>query len=353
MTPKVRKEPVSVCLVAVPETTPATLYGLYEVLQSVGVVWADLIGETSDAPRFDVRIVSPDGRPFVSAFGAPVSPHAAMADVARCDIAIVTDVAVMPGSDPHGRWPESAAWIRRQYETGATVCSICTGTILVAESGVLDGVEATTHWGVASLFRKYYPEVDLHPERILSHGGPDQRVVTGGGSASWEDMALYLIARFSGEAEAVRVAKIYVFGDRSEGQLPYATMRRPDRSEDAIVATAQGWIAEHYAVSNPVARMVARSGLAERTFKRRFKLATGYAPVDYVQTVRVEEAKQMLEVTSDPTDAIAHAVGYEDPAFFRRLFKRKTGVTPARYRQRFQSIGRSVTSRPASPDSGR
>ncbi|MCP4380544.1 MAG: helix-turn-helix domain-containing protein, partial [Hyphomicrobiales bacterium] len=81
-----------------------------------------------------------------------------------------------------------------------------------------------------------------------------------------------------------------------------------------------------------------QSGLAERTFKRRFKAATGYAPVDYVQTLRIEEAKQMLERSPEATDSVAHAVGYEDPAFFRRLFKRKTGVTPARYRQRFQTI---------------
>lgn len=96
--------------------------------------------------------------------------------------------------------------------------------------------------------------------------------------------------------------------------------------------------AEHYGSPHPVSRMVARSGLAERTFQRRFKVATGYAPVDYVQALRIEEAKQVLETSDAPTDAVAHMVGYEDPAFFRRLFKRLTGITPARYRQRFRFI---------------
>jgi transcriptional regulator GlxA family with amidase domain len=85
---------------------------------------------------------------------------------------------------------------------------------------------------------------------------------------------------------------------------------------------------------------LAESGLAERTFKRRFLAATGYSPVEYVQTLRVEEAKHLLETTRETTDLIAHRVGYEDPTFFRRLFKRRTGVTPARYRQRFQGIGK-------------
>jgi transcriptional regulator GlxA family with amidase domain len=86
--------------------------------------------------------------------------------------------------------------------------------------------------------------------------------------------------------------------------------------------------------------MASRSGLPERTFKRRFRAATGYSPVEYVQTLRIEEAKHLLETTGEPTDAVAHQVGYDDPAFFRTLFKRKTGITPARYRQRFQTIAR-------------
>lgn len=331
---------VSVSLLALPETTPATLYGLYEVLLSVGTAWSELTGEASDCGRFETRIVSPEGEPFTTTMGIPIAPHAATRDVARTDIVVATDLTLSPHVDPRGRWPAAAEWIGRQYEQGAMLCSVCTGTVLLAEAGILDGVEATTHWAAAPLFKAYYPAIDIRAERVLSRGGADGRIVTSGGSASWEDLVLFLIARFRGEAEAIRISKIFVFGDRSEGQLPYAAMRRADRSEDAVVADAQAWVADNYAAAHAVARMVAQSGLAERTFKRRFKTATGYAPVDYVQTVRVEEAKQMLETTREPTDAVAHAVGYEDAAYFRRLFKRKTGVTPARYRQRFQSLGR-------------
>ncbi len=105
-----------------------------------------------------------------------------------------------------------------------------------------------------------------------------------------------------------------------------------------MLADTQQWLAEHYDTPNPVTAMVQRSGLARRSFKRRFKAATGYAPIDYVQTLRVEEAKHMLEATSDAIDQLARMTGYEDPTSFRRLFKRLTGVTPGRYRQRFQSL---------------
>lgn len=115
-------------------------------------------------------------------------------------------------------------------------------------------------------------------------------------------------------------------------------MGKPKRHEDAVIANSQQWIANHYDMPNPVKLMVEQSGLAERTFKRRFKTATGYTPIDYIQTLRIEEAKQMLESTSDAIDIIAQQTGYEDPTSFRRLFKRVTGVTPGRYRHRFQSI---------------
>jgi transcriptional regulator GlxA family with amidase domain len=156
--------------------------------------------------------------------------------------------------------------------------------------------------------------------------------------AAWEDLALYLIARFYGEAAAIKAAKLYLFGDRSEGQLLFAALGKPKRHEDAVIARSQEWIANHYDMPNPVTQMVRRSGLADRSFKRRFKAATGFTPMDYVQTLRVEEAKQALESTDDSVEKIAQQTGYEDPTAFRRLFKRLTGVTPGRYRKRFQRV---------------
>jgi transcriptional regulator GlxA family with amidase domain len=331
---------ISISLLALPESTPAALYGLYEVFSSVGSVWSELTGESITGPKLVPRIVSPDGQAFQCAIGLPIAPQASLEETAHTDIVVVTDLTLTAINDPRGRWPAAARWLREQFDGGATICSVCTGSVLLADSGLLNGYEATTHWSASDLFRRHFPGVRLRPERILLPSGPEHRIVTSGGASSWEDLALYLIARYCGEAEAVRTAKIFLFGDRSEGQAAYAVAGQGRRHEDAVIAQCQTWIAEHYAGDNPVSRMVAQAGLPERTFKRRFRAATGYAPVEYVQTLRIEEAKQLLETTGEPTDTIAHMVGYDDPAFFRRLFKRRTGITPARYRQRFQSIAR-------------
>ena len=123
-----------------------------------------------------------------------------------------------------------------------------------------------------------------------------------------------------------------------QGQLPFAARVRPPQHEDAAVAAAQSWIAENYAAPNPVAGMTGISGLATRTFKRRFEAATDYTALDYVQSLRIEEAKQMLETSDRTLQDVGPEVGYTEPAAFRRLFKRKTGITPQQYRQRFRWI---------------
>lgn len=333
------QSPLSISLLALPQTTPTALYGLFEVFCAVGVTWEELTGERMPTRRMEPRIVAAKGAPFPSALGVPITPHAALMDETAPDVVVVTDLALGREPDCFNAWTDELAWVREQFARGAVVCSACTGSVLLAEAGLLDGLEATSHWAVTGLFAERYPAVKLHPERILCPAGNGHRIITGGGSASWADLALYLIARFSGPAEAVRIAKVFVLGDRADGQLPFAAMARPRQHEDTVISDCQLWLGGHYDERNPVARMVVLSGLSERTFKRRFKAATGYAPIDYVQALRIEEAKQILETTATPTDAIAPLVGYDDPAFFRRLFKRTTGVTPSRYRQRYQAIG--------------
>lgn len=333
------REPVTVDLVALPDTAPGTLYSLCEVFSAVGTVWQEFTGKPTQGRTMIPRIVAQSDRPFVCALNAPVTPDLSFAKACKADVVIVPDLALTPDFDPSGRWPRATEWLRDQFDGGATVCSVCTGSVLLAEAGLLDGLEATTHWGAKAIFERFYPRVHLKPESILAPAGQEQRIVTSGGAASWTELALHLITQYCGHEEAVHTAKVFLLGDRSDGQLPFAAPTRPRRHGDAIVESCQTWIAEHYDAPSPVARMVANSGLATRTFKRRFRTATGCTPIEYVQTLRIEEAKQLLEATGMPTDEVGAAVGYDDPASFRRIFKRIAGVTPARYRRRYCSVG--------------
>lgn len=332
----------SLCILALPESSGAVLYGLFEVFSTFAEAWTILMADDRVDAGFDVRIVSRERGTFQCAGGVPVMPQAALSEVDTADVVIVTDLAVDPRKDHRERWPDVGEWLRRLHDAGAMICSVCSGSLLLAGSGLLDGKPATTHWGFIEHFRSFFPSVDLQPNRILLPADPDNRIVTTGGMAAWEDLALYLIARFHGEAAAVKAAKLFVFGDHSEGQLLYAARLAPKRVEDGPIARSQLWVCDHYTASDCVERMAAISGLSGRTFKRRFRKATGFTPIEYVQTLRIEEAKHILETTDEAIDAIVDAVGYDDPASFRRLFKRLAGVTPGRYRQRYQHLRRLV-----------
>jgi len=327
-----------VAILAARETSPSVLYGLYDVLYSVGSVFPDMtLGEPRE-DALDVRIVSAQPGPFRCAGNVMVEPHAHIDAIDRADVVILCDMYTPVNQPPHGKYPAEIAWLQRMHAGGALVCSVCSGSLVLAEAGLLDGREAAAHWAYDDLFRRCYPKVTMRAGAVLCLSGVAEGVVTAGAVTAWQDLALWLIARLCGQRQASETAKVFLLAAHADGQLPYAAMVKHRDAADAVIGECQGWIANNYTIENPVQRMAERSGLNPRTFARRFRAATGYQPIDYVQALRVEEAKQMLEMTDTGIDDIAAEVGYADAASFRRVFKKKAGLTPASYRRKFQSI---------------
>ncbi|MGR4069994.1 GlxA family transcriptional regulator [Billgrantia sp. C5P2] len=302
-------------------------FGLHEVLGDTGT------NSKALSRPIHPKLVASRSETYRSSTGLQVTPDEGLKG--NCaDVIIICDIHLNLDDSPEGRWPEEIAWVRRHFDHGSLVCSTCSGSVLLAEAGLLDGLEAASHWAMADLFRDRYPSIKFRPERILCDSGRNGQLITTGGASSWQDLALYLIGRFCGAKEAARVAHLFLLGDRGYGQLPFASMARPRQHNDAVISRIQEWLVDNYVTPNPVTAMVGRSGLSERSFKRRFSAATGYTPVEYVQALRIEEAKQMLATDEMGIEEISAAVGYEDSTFFRKLFKRRAGVTPAQYRQR-------------------
>ena len=334
----INSEPVPLDILALPESSAAVLYSLFDVLSSVDGVWSLLTGEEQTTKGFNVRIVAPQVEPFLCSSGVQVIPHAGLDDATGSTVIIVSDLLLDENFSPNYNWEKSKNWLREQHAKGAVICSVCTGSYLLADTGLLNGKEASTHWSAVEMIRSHFPEVKLLEDRIFVPADQEYQVITTGGMSSWVELTLYLIKRYFGYQEAARITKIFLLGDRSDGQLPFAAMPRPKEHQDAVIEECQVWIAQHYEEQTPVAKMIELSGLTKRTFMRRFAKATGFSPVDYVQNLRIEEAKQLLETTQVPIDEVSADVGYEDPSYFRKLFKRKAGISPAKYRVKFQSI---------------
>ena len=335
---KPENSPVNVVIVAVPETAGSALYGMVDVLLAAGNIWQTLARREPVETLFTVRILSPTGEPFICGNGIPVTPELSVHEDPEAQVVILPELWLGPDEHMKGRYPELMAWIRRRHENGASIYSACSGAVMLAETGLLNNCEATSHWGYQDLFRTYYPKVLFRPEPNLAFADPAGQIVTAGGTTSWHDLAIHIISRHCSPGEALRIAKVYLLKWHGEGQLPYETLIRNNPHADTVVRSCEDWLDEHFREDHVIRRVVAESNIPERTLKRRFKLAAGSSLIERLQNLRVEEAKRLLEAGAMPVDEISFEVGYEDASFFRRLFKRVTGLTPSQYRRMFKPV---------------
>jgi len=331
----VMPKPLHVSLIAIPDAAISTLHGLYDVLNSFQML-RGLDDAIPDLPPFEVEILGEQSGSVMLASGLAARTHRGIDEVRSTDIVIVPSFVLAADGWQTGRYPALTRWLESAHDGGAVLCSACTGAFLIAETGLLDEREITLHWGYAAQFRALYPRVVVHPQQPLVVAGDRAQFVTSGASMSWHDLVLYLIARFVGPVAAQTVAKYFALQWHRDGLGPYIIFEGRRDHGDAGVLDAQRWLDGNFSIADPVAEAVRRSGLAERTFKRRYVNATGLAPLAYVQQLRISEARRQLERTNAPIEEISWRVGYEDAAFFRRLFKRVAGVTPGQYRRQFQ-----------------
>jgi transcriptional regulator GlxA family with amidase domain len=331
-TPQVGSSPRHVSVVAIPDAAISTLFGIFDVMNAFALLGLAPAGTSP----FTAEIVGESPGPLAVASGVPVTVQRAIDTIDTTDIVIVPSVVLGPAGWQTGRYPRLVDWCRRMYDRGAVLCSACSGLFLLAETALFDGRDATVHFGYARAFAARYPAVPIHPDRVLVISGAREELVSSGASSTWHDMVLHLIARFAGSTAAQDVARTFALQWHHDGLAPYIVFEGRTDHGDADIEAAQKWLGEHFSIANPVEEMIARSRLAERTFKRRFTAATGLTPLAYVQRLRIEDAKRRLERTDAPVDEVSWRVGYEDPAFFRRLFRRTTGLAPGAYRKRFR-----------------
>lgn len=320
---------INIDVLVVPDAFMSSVMGFVDTLSVPGTV-------TAQAMPFRLRTVARTPEVPVGPGGLPLRVDAGLDDPVSPEVVIVPALVISSERWLVGRHPAETAWLRAAYARGALICSACSGSLLLAEAGLLDGRMATSHWALADSFRQLFPRVKLRMDRSLVFAGNDDRLVMSGAAAAWHDLAIYLVARFAGPATAGAVARFFMMRWHAEGQAPYSAFRQVLEHGDAPVLRAQEWLQQAWWTPGAVDGMTKESGLSARTFTRRFRRATGHSPLEYVQHLRIERAKERLEHSLMPVDEIAAAVGYEDASFFRRLFKRTTAMTPADYRRKFR-----------------
>ncbi|SLN45889.1 HTH-type transcriptional regulator CdhR [Roseivivax jejudonensis] len=322
---------LDVAVVLVNEGYASTAVGPIEVFSAAGTMWNEMRGDAPE-PRFRVTTASIDGAPVRSAYGLNIAPDRAIADLGPLDLAMVSASGPVP-DDWMARHAAIPPWLAERYRNGTRIAGVCSGVAFLAEAGLLDGRRATTHWGVADGFKRRYPDVAWETDLLITE---DAGLYCSGGVNAASDLSLHLVERLCGRDLAIECSKALLLDMPRPSQSGYALLPLARPHDDDKVRKAEHHLSSHFARDLPVEEIVDLLGMSRRNFVRRFHEATGHMPGVYQQMLRVAAARKMLEDGAPSIEQVGRAVGYEDVAFFRSVFKRHSGTTPSAYRDRFR-----------------
>ncbi|MEU9089525.1 GlxA family transcriptional regulator [Streptomyces sp. NPDC048428] len=311
----------------------SVLVVLFDGLQSLDVTGPlEVFAGASRFPEvsYELRTASLNGAPVRSSCGLTLVPDCSLADAGTPHTLLV------PGGqgtrDPD---PALVDWLRVHGPSPERLVSVCTGALLLAAAGQLDGHRVTTHWNACDHLARTHPAVEVDPEPIFVRDG---RLATSAGVTAGIDLALALVEEDHGRDVALTVARhMVVFLRRPGNQSQFSAQLTAQTARREPLREVQHWITEHPGEDLSVDALAARARLSPRHFARAFQTETGMTPGRYVDRVRLEQARRLLEDTTDGVAGISRASGYGTPEAMRRAFVKALGVAPAEYRRRFSS----------------
>ena len=306
-----------------------------EGVQSLDVVGPVEIFHTADRQvpgAYRIDVVGPGRDGFVTATnGLRLGVEPLPDPVPRHDTLVVAGGA---GARRATEDPAIVDWVGRAARRARRTTSVCTGSYLLAAAGLLDGRRATTHWAFADGLTERYPAVELDPEPVFVRDGD---VWTSAGVTAGMDLALALVEDDLGAEVALAVARLLVvFLKRPGGQAQFSGALAVQQATRPALRELQAWIAGHLDDDLSVAALAERAQLSERSFARAFRAEVGQTPAAYVEALRVERARTLLEDGAESLEAVARAAGFSSAEVLRRAFHRRVGVSPAAYRERFR-----------------
>ncbi len=311
-------------ILAYPDSQLAAIHGLTDLFVEARRISRELGSSTAHMLRVTHWQIAPDGTQVECGLdthaGRPASPAVLIAP---------PTLKAPPGPEASR---ELARWLRDRHAQGATLCSICAGAFLLAETGLLQNRRATTHWSHAEELARRFPEIRIDAERLIIDDGD---IVTAGGIMAWMDLGLRLVDRFLGPAVMLATARYFLIDPAGREQRFYSSFSPRFHHGDEAVLKVQHWLQREGGRGVNLAAMAACAGLEERTFLRRFRKATEFNPTEYCQRLRVGKAREMLELTGRTIDQVAWDVGYQNAGSFRKVFQKVMGLKPRDYRKRF------------------
>ena len=327
------ENPFVVTVLGFDQALASAITGALDVFAFAGVSWQRIHQQPAE-PKFKVQLASPHGQPIRCSNQVLLTPHIAIEDVSHTDILLIPTI----GGDIDTVLHEMASHlvhIKRLHKMNADIAANCTGTFLLAKTGLLDEKAATTHWGYADKFESLFPSVHLQPDKMVTE---QNAIYCAGGGMAWIDLSILLIERYCGHQVASDTAKSHVLDASRTNQNIYASSRQRHFHSDNEIKNVQAFLEEKVSEKLPLSFIAKHHNMTERTLLRRFKSACDITPRQYLQNLRIEKARKLLETTNSSIEKIVAAVGYEDMSSFTRLFKKQTGLSPSQYRAKFNRV---------------
>jgi transcriptional regulator GlxA family with amidase domain len=283
-------------------------------------------------PFFNVQLVGLNRQVVLSEGQVIMRSDALISDIQKTDLVIIPALS--------GNLKEALRlndkflpWIIRQYNNGAEVASLCVGAFLLAATGLMNGRDCSTHWLFANDFRDMFPEVRLADDKIIT----DQNgLYSSGGATSYWNLLLYLVEKYTSREMAITASKFFLLDIGKNSQLPFSMFRGQKEHSDEIILAVQEYIEKNFSRRLTIEELAGQFNLGRRTFERRFKKATANTVIEYLQRVKVEAAKKLLESGRKTVQEVMYDVGYNDLKAFRDVFRKITGMSPADYMNRYR-----------------
>ena len=326
-------KPFKVIIVGFDGVLGSALTGALDLFSFTGVSWQRFLNEAVE-PRFNVQIASLGGVDIRCSNRLIMQAHCDIRNVTDCDLLLIPtigdsiDKVLNQNRDliPH---------IKRLANTKADIASNCSGAFLLAAAGLLDNKTATTHWGYANKFKADFPLVDLQENQFVTQSS---NIFCAAGGSAFYDLGLLLIERYCGREISTQVAKTQIIDSKRGNQNSYTNVTLHKPHADQLVKQVQEFIEENYKQPIQVSQLADMVNITPRTLNRRFQSAVAMRPIEYIQAVRIEQAKRLLELGDVTIKSLAEQVGYEDTSSFTRLFKRSTELTPKEYQDKFSRL---------------
>jgi transcriptional regulator GlxA family with amidase domain len=310
----------------------SSITGTYEIFKRANDYWKD----KGNKQLFSIQLAGTTNETQYSEGLFTVKPHSNISTIAKTNLIIIPSL--------NHNYEKSVKcnsalinWIAKQYKEGAEGATICTGTFLLAASGLLNGRSCSTHWSVAANFRAMFPKVNLQTDRLITD---ENGIYTNGGAYSFLNLVIYLVEKYYDRQTAIFCSKVFQIEIDRNSQSAFAIFTGQKSHGDEMVIQAQAYIESKLDEKVSVEELSTRFAVGRRNFDRRFIRATGNTPVEYLQRVKIEAAKKRIENGRNTINEIMYEVGYSDVKAFREVFKKITGMSPLEYRNKY---GRAAT----------